>query len=148
MTKLWVLLAAMFRQPLSRTFRSLLSHVVCHIYTEDPRLGLDHVSFNTVAVSTNKNWAVKGCVHFLSCFSSFKEPLKHIQGDSFGTRPKKMRISQRLFIRFWTCIYDYILCFMRRMSILVCRSLTSWRHRDNDWRLAPRRAQPCYCVVR
>jgi hypothetical protein len=24
-----------------------------------------------------------------------------IQGDSFGTRPKKMRISQRLFIRFW-----------------------------------------------
>jgi uncharacterized Rmd1/YagE family protein len=23
-----------------------------------------------------------------------------IQGDSFGTRPKKMRISQRLFIRF------------------------------------------------
>ena len=24
----------------------------------------------------------------------------HIQGDSFGARPKKMRISQRLFIRF------------------------------------------------
>ena len=24
----------------------------------------------------------------------------YIQGDSFGTRPKKMRISQRLFIRF------------------------------------------------
>jgi hypothetical protein len=23
-----------------------------------------------------------------------------IQGDSFGTRPKKMRISQRLFVRF------------------------------------------------
>ena len=23
-----------------------------------------------------------------------------IQGDSFGTRPKKMRVSQRLFIRF------------------------------------------------
>ena len=23
-----------------------------------------------------------------------------LQGDSFGTRPKKMRISQRLFIRF------------------------------------------------
>jgi len=35
-----------------------------------------------------------------------------IQCDSFGTRPKKMRISQRLFIRFWTCIYDYIPCFM------------------------------------
>ena len=34
------------------------------------------------------------------------------------------------------------------MSILVCRSLTSWRHRDNDWRLAPCRAQPCHCVVR
>jgi hypothetical protein len=30
---------------------------------------------------------------------SFIKPL--IQGDSFGTRPKKMRISQRLFIRFW-----------------------------------------------
>ena len=41
-----------------------------------------------------------------------------IQGDSFGTRPKKMRISQRLFVRFWTCIYDYILCFMKSMSIL------------------------------
>ena len=23
---------------------------------------------------------------------------------------------------------------MKGMSILVCRSLTSWRHRDNDWR--------------
>ena len=41
-----------------------------------------------------------------------------IQGDSFGTRPKKIRISQRLFIRFWTCIYDYIPCFIRSMSIL------------------------------
>jgi len=41
-----------------------------------------------------------------------------IQSDSFSTRPKKMRISQRLFIRFWTCIYDYIPCFMRSMSIL------------------------------
>ena len=29
-----------------------------------------------------------------------------------------MRISQRLFIIFWTCIYDYIPCFMRSMSIL------------------------------
>jgi len=35
-----------------------------------------------------------------------------IQCDSFSTRPKKMRISQRLFIRFWICIYDYIPCFM------------------------------------
>ena len=70
-----------------------------------------------------------------------------VQGDSFGTRPKKIRISQRLFIRFWTSLYDYIPCFMRSMSILVCRSLTSWRHRDNDWRLAPCRAQPCHCVV-
>ena len=71
-----------------------------------------------------------------------------IQGDSFCTRPKKMRISQRLFIRFWTCIYEYIPCFMRSMLILVCRSLTSWRHRDNDWHLAPCRARPCHCVVR
>jgi hypothetical protein len=31
----------------------------------------------------------------------------NIQSDSFGTRPKKMQISQRLSIRFWTCIYDY-----------------------------------------
>ena len=54
----------------------------------------------------------------------------------------------RLFIRFWTCIYDHISCFMRSMSILVCRSLKSWRHRDNDWRLAPCRPQPCHCVVR
>ena len=49
-----------------------------------------------------------------------------IQCDPFGTRPKKMRISQRLFIRFWTCIYDHIPCFMRSMSILFCRSLTGW----------------------
>jgi hypothetical protein len=41
-----------------------------------------------------------------------------VQCDSFGTRPKKMRISQRLFIRFWTGICDYIPCFMRSMSIL------------------------------
>jgi hypothetical protein len=89
-----------------------------------------------------------------------------IQRDSFGTRPKKMRISQRLFIRFWTRIYDYIPCFMRSMSILLCRSLTgwlrqtsflsskergtlgkdgekSWRHRDNDRSLAPCRALSC-----
>ena len=73
----------------------------------------------------------------------------YIECDSFGTRPKKMRISQRLFITFWTRICDYIPCFMRSMSILVCRSLTSGRHRDNnDWCLAPRRAQPCHCVVR
>ena len=52
-----------------------------------------------------------------------------IQCDSFGTRPKKMRISQRLFIRFCTCIYDYMPCFMISMSILLCRSLTGWvRH--------------------
>ena len=57
-----------------------------------------------------------------------------------------MRISQRLFIRFPTSIYDYIPCFIRSMSILVCRSLTSWRHRDNDWCMAPCRAQPCHCV--
>ena len=93
-----------------------------------------------------------------------------IQSDSFGTRPKKMRISERLFIRFWTCIYDYIPCFMRSMSILLCRSLDrlsktnhfpvvkgtwdmgkeeekSWRHRENDWLLVPCRALPCHCVV-
>ena len=41
-----------------------------------------------------------------------------IQGESFCTRPKKMRISQRLFIRLWICIYDYTPCFMKSMSIL------------------------------
>ena len=71
-----------------------------------------------------------------------------VQCDSFGTRPKKMWIPQRLFVRFWTCIYDCISCFMRSMSILVCRSLTSWRHQDNGWRLAPCRAKQCHCVVR
>ena len=31
----------------------------------------------------------------------YADQLMHnIQGDSFGTKPKKMRISQRLFIRF------------------------------------------------
>ena len=68
-----------------------------------------------------------------SCFVYFVIFPSHLQGDSFGTRPKKMQISQRLFIRFWTCIYDYIPCFMRRMSILVCHCLISWCHRD-DWR--------------
>ena len=74
-----------------------------------------------------------------------------MQCDSFGTKPKKIRISQRQFITFWTCIYDYIPCFMRSMSILVCRSLTSWRHRNNDWRLASCRTQPvslCCAVVK
>ena len=42
----------------------------------------------------------------------------NIQGDSFGTRPKKMRISQRIIIRFWTCIYDYIPFFMGNMLII------------------------------
>ena len=69
------------------------------------------------------------------------------QCDSFCTRPKKMRISQRLFIIFWTCIYDHIPCFTKSMSILVCRSLTSLRHRDNDLRLTPCLAQRCHCVV-
>ena len=45
-----------------------------------------------------------------------------IQGDSFGTRPKKMRISQNYSLDFEHA-YDYIPCFMRSMSILVCRSL-------------------------
>jgi hypothetical protein len=36
-----------------------------------------------------------------------KSQVLNSQGDSFGTRPKKMRISQRLFFRFWTCIYNY-----------------------------------------
>ena len=50
---------------------------------------------------------------------SIQSKLKNvIQGDSFFTRPKEMRISQRLFIRFWTCIYDYISYFMKSMSIL------------------------------
>ena len=58
------------------------------------------------------NWSrIKGALH-----SSVPWIL---QGDSFGTRPKKMWISQRLFIRFWTCIYDYIPCFMKSMLILV-----------------------------
>ena len=55
--------------------------------------------------------------YLLSCFLQCTY-LCQIQGDPFGTGPKKMRISQRLFIRFWTCIYDHIPCFMRSMSIL------------------------------
>ena len=42
----------------------------------------------------------------------------YTQGDSFGTKSRKMRMSQRLFIRFRTCIYDYIPCFMKSMSVL------------------------------
>ena len=41
--------------------------------------------------------------------------VRYIHCDSFGTRPKKMRISQRLFIRFWTCIYDYWIQHVNRM---------------------------------
>jgi hypothetical protein len=42
---------------------------------------------------------------------------KFIQGDSFDTRPKKMRISQRIFIRFWINFcniftYEYIYNFI------------------------------------
>ena len=37
-----------------------------------------------------------------------------------------MWISQRLFIRFGTFVYDYIPCFMRSMLILLWRSLTGW----------------------
>ena len=40
---------------------------------------------------------------------SFAFGNKIIQCDSFGTRPKKMRISQRLFTRFWTCIWLHTL---------------------------------------
>ena len=91
---------------------------------------------------SSTKWNASKISHHVSIISTL------IQCDSFGTRPKKMWIFQRLFIRFWTCIYDYIPCFMRSMLIPVCRSVTSRCHRDNDWRPAPCRAQPCYCVVR
>ena len=45
---------------------------------------------------------VWGAVSVASVYSSYfvgTVPIV-VQGDSFGTRPKKMRISQRLFIRF------------------------------------------------
>ena len=47
-----------------------------------------------------------------------RDCIHNIQGDSFGTGPKKIWISQRLFIRFSSCIYDYIPCFMKSMSVL------------------------------
>ena len=37
---------------------------------------------------------------FFNTPSPCPDVIPEIQGDSFGTRPKKMRISQRLFIRF------------------------------------------------
>ena len=116
-------------QPLERSYQ-----LVTVLYSSDILLTINMVQ------TLIANWVQMGTLRTRFIYT--------IQSDSFGTRPKKMRISQRLFIRFWTCIYDYILCFMRSMSILVCRSLTSWRHRDNDWRLAPCRAQTCHCVVR
>ena len=109
------------------------------IYWRFWRLKLICVTVKPAYNGTARDWQL---------FSVGVFPLIHVQGDSFGTRPKKMRISQRLFIRFWTCIYDYIPSFMRSMSIIVCRCLTSWRDRDNDWLLAPCHAQPCHCVVR
>jgi hypothetical protein len=41
-----------------------------------------------------------------------------VQGDSFGTRLWKMRISQRPYITFRTYIYECIPCFMRNVPIL------------------------------
>ena len=62
-----------------------------------------------------KNYAVSGRLLDTKLVNASS---RVIQSDSFVTRPKKMRISQRLFIRFWTCIYDYIPCFMKSISIL------------------------------
>ena len=45
----------------------------------------------------------------VNIYQSVRRNVSKIQCDSFGTRHKKMRISQRLFIRFWACIYDYTL---------------------------------------
>jgi len=68
-----------------------------------------HGIINDYTNLSKRHWGVESIVWGIS---------PYIQSDSFGTRPKKMRISQRLFIRFWTCIYDYTPCSMRSMSIL------------------------------
>jgi hypothetical protein len=60
------------------------------------------------------SWYLKAIRHkMLYTMFVWSNALNLIQGDSFGTRPKKMRTSQRLFIRFWinfcnTFTYKYI----------------------------------------
>jgi hypothetical protein len=46
----------------------------------------------------------------------------NIQGDSFGTRPKKMRISQRLFI-----FYIY-----KILNIFICKYVTKLYSKSNE----------------
>ena len=46
--------------------------------------------------NVSKTTETKFSANFLYC----ELILRKVQCDSFGTRPKKMRISQRLFIRF------------------------------------------------
>jgi len=80
MTILWVLLPYIFRHSLWSTARCVLSHMVCSMYTEEPRLGLHLGSrfFEYNCCNNEYNWAIKVCVQFLSCFTSFKEILKHL----------------------------------------------------------------------
>ena len=83
----------------------------------------EDTSLNTSSFSENKSKKTLNCnssMNYSNVIHRYiwPRPSFLIQCDSFGTRSKKMRISQRLFIRFWTCIYDYIPCFMRSMSIL------------------------------
>jgi hypothetical protein len=82
---------------------------------------LEWEMFQTKVVEKiNTHFVFNNPLFSLSKIVPLWDNVESIQGDSFGTKTKKMRISQRLFIRFWTCIYtyDYIPCFMRSMSIL------------------------------
>ena len=59
-----------------------------------------HAHFSTSTVMTCSAFTVSISVSYRARISEYFESGENIQGDSFGTRPKKMRISQRLFIRF------------------------------------------------
>ena len=86
--------------------------------TQAPK-DFDPTLHSSVSVCGTGHLQATACCAELCIFSlSNKSELLLVQGDSFGTRPKKIRISRRLFIRFWTCIYDYIPCFMKNISIL------------------------------
>jgi hypothetical protein len=66
-------------------------------------LAVENVSLNYIV-------SILPCIATFIASLIFLDPCIIVQGDSFGTRPKKMRISQRLFISLMfpgPCIFIY-----------------------------------------
>ena len=108
-----------FRSSLSKKFRRLI-RIFCVIAEREE---INYSCNRGRKIETVDDWYkwISNSCHLRRCVwccVGISLSVYILQGDSFGTRSKKMRISQRLFIRFWTCVYDYIPCFMKSMSIL------------------------------